>query len=144
MGDLNVYLLATEKQGGARANIAKCRELFNFLHQSALQDMGFSGPRFTWRRGSLQERLDRALCNNEWRIHFPDSGVTHLTQLKSDHRPIMLKLKHAPTPPQHDRPFRFQACWLTHDNFKEFMQASWMATAGFQTASNECWSKLRI
>ncbi|KAK9151490.1 hypothetical protein Syun_009799 [Stephania yunnanensis] len=63
MGDLNVYLYLEEKSRGASADRSKRKELFEFMQNCSLQDMGFIGPKFAWTRGYLQERLDRGLCN---------------------------------------------------------------------------------
>jgi hypothetical protein len=30
--------------------------------------MGFEGDIFTWRRGKIRERLDRAVCNYRWAV----------------------------------------------------------------------------
>ncbi|KAL3016342.1 hypothetical protein AAZX31_06G208100 [Glycine max] len=57
-----------------------------------LIDVGFEGPKFTWKRGNLQVRLDRMLVNQEWGLKFPRAKVTHLYYYKSDHRPFILIL----------------------------------------------------
>ncbi|KAG8490242.1 hypothetical protein CXB51_015567 [Gossypium anomalum] len=54
------------------------------------RDLGFSGPAFTWQRGSTYVRLDRALANDEWMATFPQSLVQHLPRIKSYHRPLLL------------------------------------------------------
>ncbi|KAG8494050.1 hypothetical protein CXB51_011564 [Gossypium anomalum] len=84
IGDFNVILSPTEKRGG------------------------FRGPQFTWQRGEVMERLDRAICNNAWCTLFPISLVTHLPQLKSDYRPLKLSLMPNFLSSQ-GRPFRFLA-----------------------------------
>ncbi|RDY07251.1 hypothetical protein CR513_08662, partial [Mucuna pruriens] len=38
----------------------------------------FQGDPFSWRRGSLQERLDRLLCNLQWRFQYPEATIHHL------------------------------------------------------------------
>ncbi|CAN1122766.1 hypothetical protein LINPERPRIM_LOCUS2890, partial [Linum perenne] len=50
----------------------------------------FTGPKFTWFRGRLKERIDRALCNSHWLRAFQDAQTYHLERLKSDHRPILV------------------------------------------------------
>ncbi|MBA0603281.1 hypothetical protein Gorai_003432, partial [Gossypium raimondii] len=53
----------------------------------------FRGPSFTWLRGGIHERLDRAIGNNVWLTAFPQSLVTYLPRIKSDHRPLLLILR---------------------------------------------------
>lgn len=60
-----------------------------------LIDMGYVGTPFTWmnmRSGlaNIQERLDRAMCNQEWQDLFSDTVVKHLPRVKSDHVPLLI------------------------------------------------------
>lgn len=67
-----------------------CQLLQTFCSQNCLKDLGFHGPRFTWNRGTLFERLDRALYNFDWEMLAPSTVVHHLHKLKSDHRPLAI------------------------------------------------------
>ncbi|KAL8137685.1 hypothetical protein V2J09_003686 [Rumex salicifolius] len=44
-----------------------------------LVDLGYHGP-----------KLDRALCNVEWRLRFPEASVHHLIDAHSDHSPTLI------------------------------------------------------
>lgn len=77
-------------------------------------DMGFSGNIFTWARGKhvhsrIERRLDKALCNMDWRTGWPNAFVQHLPQIYSDHSPILLNLDNQHTNKMLQRPFRFLA-----------------------------------
>jgi hypothetical protein len=61
------------------------------LSDCNLDDLGFLGDQFTWRRGHIRERLDRALANPMWLAMHPEAIVSHLDLMRSDHRPILLK-----------------------------------------------------
>ncbi|XP_016742979.1 uncharacterized protein [Gossypium hirsutum] len=62
IGDFNAILALCEKRGGRV--IGKICGLFSeFMDSMGLQDLGFNGPNFTWNRGGVFERLDRAICN---------------------------------------------------------------------------------
>lgn len=66
-GDFNAIIDDSERQGGANRNIEGmigCDLFRNFIFKFGLTNMGFFGPRFTWSRGTLHQRLDRALCND--------------------------------------------------------------------------------
>ncbi|KAH1046922.1 hypothetical protein J1N35_037706 [Gossypium stocksii] len=91
IGDFNAILASNEKRGGHVAG-RSCSLFNNFMDSMGLQDLGFSGPNFTWSRGVVFERLDRAICNDAWNLRFPLSKVLHLQKLKSDHRPLKLSL----------------------------------------------------
>ncbi|KAG8474051.1 hypothetical protein CXB51_034160 [Gossypium anomalum] len=59
-GDFNVFFNEEEKKGGSKRIVASCP----VFQQSELKDLGFKGPRFTWNRGTIFERSERALCNS--------------------------------------------------------------------------------
>ncbi|KAL4290041.1 hypothetical protein GQ457_14G004340 [Hibiscus cannabinus] len=123
-GDFNVIGSMNERQGGSVTRYGVCSRFCDFLFQSGLVDMGFSGPKFTWRRGSLSQRLDRCLCNGAWISQFASSEVTHLQQLGSDHRPIMLSL-FSNVEERCSRPFRFLDAWSEHPEFPTVVSNSW-------------------
>ncbi|MBA0725082.1 hypothetical protein Golax_021699 [Gossypium laxum] len=62
----------------------------NLWNQMIQHDLGFSGPLFTWNRGRTFERLDQAMGNAVWVQKFPNCRISHLTGIKSDHRPLCL------------------------------------------------------
>lgn len=55
------------------------------INSCHLNDLGFKGLSFTWKRGDLRERLDRVLCNQEWQVLFPNSNVTNVPLASSAH-----------------------------------------------------------
>ena len=126
IGDFNSIVHDHERQGGA-SNFTRrgMNEFHDFIQQGHFIDAGFVGWPFTWQRGSLCERLDRCLVNTDWRLRFPNATIHHLHHLKSDHRPLWLKLVHEPSPNYHRRPFRFVAAWLTHPDFGNLVDSKW-------------------
>ena len=57
-GNFNAVLGKNEKCGGARQAMG-CKKFGTWIQDYSMIDMGFLGSRFTWRRGTVQERLDR-------------------------------------------------------------------------------------
>ncbi|KAH9666870.1 reverse transcriptase domain-containing protein [Citrus sinensis] len=121
--------------------MAVLRELWYHLASIASQmldpwmlDLKFSGPRFTWSRGNLSKRLDRAVCNNGWLIKHANSSVMHLPKIDSDHRPILVKFQNMDSKHGGPRPFRFLAAWLTDERFGSFMNDSWNKGENFLEA----------
>lgn len=66
------------KRRGRRNFGVYCRKFAQWIHDCGLIDMGFSETKFTWERGGVKERLDRALCNAQWRLKYEEASVLHL------------------------------------------------------------------
>lgn len=95
-----------------------------------LLELEFSGASHTWARGLTPEtrqsgRLDRALCNSSWGLRFENAKVKHSPAFQSDHCPIFISPNRFVPLQAINRPFRFQASWLTHENFQEFVGEKW-------------------
>jgi hypothetical protein len=96
------------------------------LAECGLTDLGYSGDKFTWQRGGIRERLDRAIACDAWRTKFTDATVENLDYSRSDHRPILLKFGDDPV--RDDRVpsvLRFEARWLKEKNFHAIVQEAW-------------------
>lgn len=68
----------------------------------------------TWtnrRKGGhrINERLDRALANSDWRLLFPEAIVKDLPRFYSDHCPILVQCKEDIVIDASKKPKRFQA-----------------------------------
>ena len=114
-GDFNTILYASEKHGGAARHPGVCGLFRQWFDGHNLFDLKFKGPKFTWSRGTLLKRLDRALCNNNWLMKFTDNIVLHLPKVASDHRPVLVRFEGAMSRFLSKRPFRFLASWITHE-----------------------------
>ncbi|KAJ4836268.1 hypothetical protein Tsubulata_051523 [Turnera subulata] len=94
--------------------------LFNwFLNDGDLIDLDFHSDPYTWynmRFGSrcVQERLDRAVVNEIWRMCFDKAQVYHEVLQGSDHRPVVLKLLVWSRILRHN--FKFEACWTEEES----------------------------
>ncbi|XP_019172460.1 PREDICTED: uncharacterized protein LOC109167844 [Ipomoea nil] len=93
-GDFNTVLNREETNNYSSFSSHRSSDFANWIQDEGLIDVGFSGPNLTWVKDGTSEalkgaRLDRALCNMDWRIQFPDACVTHLARLASDHAPFV-------------------------------------------------------
>jgi len=151
-GDFNETICLEERSHGGPDMVRRCRRFKNWIDNNGFIDLGFSGPQFTWARGrSLatrrEARLDRALCNIEWRLKFPNGAVRHLLQACSDHSPLLISTRGFPRTERALRPFRFQAAWLSHEQFDKVVEENWRTHAPLmpklsQLASNlSTWNK---
>jgi hypothetical protein len=91
-----------------------------------LEDLGFSGDNFTWKRGRIRERLDRAVANGEWNIMHPGAVLQHLEYIKSDHRPILLDTDYQHIAVnQGKKSKKFEARWLREKGFRDMVEKTW-------------------
>lgn len=130
-GDFNETRTIGERHGvGGSEMQRRCRAFSDWLDTNGLIDLHFSGPPHTWFRGDSEAtfksaRLDRFVSNEDWRLKFEEGTVKHLPKACSDHCPILLSTCGFAPIPTSLKPFRFQAAWLTHEKFKEFMELNW-------------------
>ncbi|XP_074318159.1 uncharacterized protein LOC141654951 [Silene latifolia] len=130
MGDFNDTRFLSERNGRSDGMRRRCNRFNTWFENNNWIDLDFSGPEYTWSRGHTVEtrqwaRLDRAICNSAWRTMFEEGSLRHLVQNQSDHCPIVVSTNGFAPLPGSLRPFRFQAAWLTHDKFTEFVANNW-------------------
>ena len=98
IGDFNAFLHASEKQSKRPPQYAQVEAFREALDSCQLQDLGYRGYPFTWNNkrpgdANTKIRLDRGVTNEEWRVKFQMSTITHLSTHTSDHLPIMLHVQ---------------------------------------------------
>ncbi|XVF12392.1 hypothetical protein REPUB_Repub08aG0113900 [Reevesia pubescens] len=95
------------------------------LNQRNLVEIEGIGCKFNWPKSNKQyvnglKRLDRALCNSDWRFLFPEAVVRNLPRSHGNQYPVLLKLHGSFVPCRALRPFQFAMTWLTHESFADF------------------------
>ncbi|CAL2255324.1 unnamed protein product [Prunus armeniaca] len=103
---------------------AKLWEYLSFIDDCQHLPWLIAGPKFTSNNKKVFERLDQAICNLEWRGLFAEATVKHFPRTKLDHNPIKICLTSCFSTPPMLRPFRFEAMWLQHEKFNEFIYES--------------------
>ncbi|KAK4275816.1 hypothetical protein QN277_018836 [Acacia crassicarpa] len=124
-GDLNGAMLHSERRSSATFRTSYDCDLLSWVDMHDMRDVGFVGPKFTWKRGASEARLDRMLANEQWASTFPDASVAHLPFFKYDHRLLLLRLDMSVGSPRPNRPFRFITAWVLHEKFDEFVKKAW-------------------
>ncbi|XP_061375835.1 uncharacterized protein LOC133317945, partial [Gastrolobium bilobum] len=135
MGDFNTYIHSEEKRGSSVHNWRSMQDFQDCLMSCHLSDLGHQGPSFTWRRGNLLERLNRACVNQSWNMSFPNRVISHLPFYNSDHRPILLWDGQPNFSNGGARPFRFLAAWLTHNSFSDLVKRCWAGGHNWKASS---------
>jgi hypothetical protein len=126
IGDFNEILYSHEKEGGNIRPQAFMDAFRDTLMDYGLEDLGFSGDVFTWKRGRIRERLDRGVANGPWMTMHPAAGIQHLEFIKSDHWPILLETEiQSGQVNNRSKVKHFEARWLQENGFKEKVQQTW-------------------
>ena len=133
-GDFNETINLEERNHGGPDMQRRCDRFKYWIENNGLLDLGYSGPKFTWSRGlSLgtrkEARLDRALCNAQWRLKFQEGAVRHLIRIGSDHSPLLIATGGFVKTAARKPPFRFLAAWLSHSHFEQLVHENWSPIA---------------
>lgn len=109
IGDFNCVLRGEERNSGGGVSSS----FVEWVEHNGLINLGYSGLAYTWSHGTTMEtrragRLDRGICDVEWRHKFPSAFVRHLGHAYSDHCPLLLQLRTMDSDRLGKRPFKFQ------------------------------------
>lgn len=143
IGDFNCVLKGEERSSGNGVSSSFAA----WVKHKGLIDLGFIGQPFTWMHGSSVEtrkaaRLDRGMCDSEWRRLFPSATIRHLAHGYSDHCPLLLQLRTVKDASLGSRPFRFEAVWLLHRDFHGWLEREWEWEGCLNTALRKLAAKL--
>ncbi|GLT52154.1 hypothetical protein SLA2020_255080 [Shorea laevis] len=122
IGDMNDVLSAEEVSPIPNCGFSRAQVFRDRLDDCGLFAKEALGCHFTWTkkrngRTVLMERLDRAVLNlRQWKS-FSTTKLINLPRLCSDHHPILLNIQ-PNSAVRHPRgPPRFEAAWLTREDF---------------------------
>lgn len=127
-GDFNMIASLEERQGGRCRFNRDGSLLKDFINNNWLIDVSTSNGLYTWTNKrakpmQIASRLDRFLISDN-AIHTGGEFLAHIVPFSgSDHWPVALQWNRPGT--SINRPFRFEAFWLSHPEFKEFIQTTW-------------------
>lgn len=126
-GDFNDLLQISDKYGGVQVHYRNTANLRFFTNSLGLQDLGFTGPAFTWANNQpfhthVRERLDRAFATVDFITKYPDINVAHLPRFCSDHSPILVNLLPQVAKPK--RYFMFENYWCKHPHFRSVITSA--------------------
>ncbi|XP_026436946.1 uncharacterized protein LOC113334940 [Papaver somniferum] len=130
LGDFNFILNISEKQGGILENSLASDFVRNALLLLNMHDVFSFGNPYTWCNRRFKnpyelifEKLDRGFIKHKWVSLLPQTRVTNLGRLFSDHCPILLQCLHEVT--SLGIPFKYFKCWHSSPDFKNVLLHSW-------------------
>lgn len=124
-GDFNCRLADDEKNRGPRYHRQGMEAFRDFLTMGEFSDLGYKGSFYTWKHGSLRERLDRGISNSAWQNMFKDSEVRALAPVASDHNLLCISIHVSGNRRRKKRKFRLKNMWLLEGACKELIRATW-------------------
>ncbi|XP_028078004.1 uncharacterized protein LOC114279914 [Camellia sinensis] len=95
-GDFNDYGSQNDiRSFSTNHNPRRSQKFLDRANNCNLLDFDSTGPKLTWinnRQGlaNTMERLDRAMCNEDWRTMFSEAIVQVLPRTYSDHSPLIV------------------------------------------------------
>uniref|UniRef100_A0A803PRM8 DUF4283 domain-containing protein n=1 Tax=Cannabis sativa TaxID=3483 RepID=A0A803PRM8_CANSA len=123
--DFNDYLSLSDRSSSSNPPSYAMTHFQNFVSKFSLLPLNLIGSKYTWKHGSVCERLDWGVVNHKWQHTFPSTTLFHLGLYGSDHRAIKITLNDASMMyPRHKR-FLFENFWLTEPSFYETVKDSW-------------------
>jgi hypothetical protein len=91
IGDFNNVLTVADRAGGTPIQPAEFYDLDCMMTEIGLYEHDTRGIHFTWSNrhtnGGIYSRIDRAICNKEWFLNFPNCEVEVLNPHIFDHSP---------------------------------------------------------
>ena len=128
LGDFNEIRSPDEKIGGVLRQPWSFVDFNNMLSDCHMRDLPFIGNNMTWsnkkKDNLIQCWLDRGFANDEWHALFPESKITYLEMIESDHRPAVIQIrKHS----DHGRKcFTFDQRLLENEELRPIIAESWL------------------
>ncbi|XP_030479464.2 uncharacterized protein LOC115696715 [Cannabis sativa] len=97
----------------------------NFIQKFSFSPLHPVGNVYTWKHGSLFERLDWCIANNNWHSLFPRATLHHLGFYGSDHRVLKVVLQDESMQGSIVKTFMFENHWLMENSFFDTVKSAW-------------------
>ncbi|TVU21770.1 hypothetical protein EJB05_31429, partial [Eragrostis curvula] len=142
VGDFNLVRDLSDKNNNSfNANLAAA---FNStLHSLALLELPLLDRLFTWtnnRSSPTLARLDRVFINNDFASLCPNTTLSSLPRITSDHTPFLATISTTIPKPSS---FRFDTSWLRYPDFLPAVLPAWYSTHSPGNASGHLAGSLK-
>lgn len=137
-GDFN----STLKDGERASNGSSSSSFIRLREDLRIFDLGYSDPKFAWNHElniatKRFARLDRAICEEQWRRAFPEANLRHLPPSYLYHYPILLQLASRLDRYLGNCPFRFQVDRMEHKDFPKLHEDNWVTSGDLSMWMNK-------
>ncbi|XP_060961789.1 uncharacterized protein LOC133031999 [Cannabis sativa] len=92
LGDFNDYLSISDHSSCSNLPSYAMTHFQRFVSKFSLLPLNPIGSKFTWKHGTVCERLDWGVVNHTWQQTFPHTTLYHLGFYGSDHRVLRITL----------------------------------------------------
>ncbi|XP_026429092.1 uncharacterized protein LOC113325071 [Papaver somniferum] len=128
IGDLNIILHDTEKFSTQPIDVNEAPLFGHKILDLDLVDLSTTGCPLTWsnkRSGHalIEQRLDRGLATESWLLLYPNTTISIMLAIGSDHHQILLNSN--PTWQTGKIPFKFFGPWLDHKDCRKIIDECW-------------------
>ncbi|KAF9688550.1 hypothetical protein SADUNF_Sadunf01G0000100 [Salix dunnii] len=128
LGDFNAVLRPNDRSGGSSIWQNYHNDFPNCIMGASLQQIPYSGIRFTWHNGqsgegTIMRKLDWIFGNQSLLVQWPAVRAVFLPRQFSDHSAMVLHLDH--NLPRVQAPFKFLNQWASHDDFLAIVGCIW-------------------
>ncbi|XP_031127599.1 uncharacterized protein LOC116029695 [Ipomoea triloba] len=124
MGDFSDIASLNDHWGSEQINMSNLDRFCSAYSDCGLMEVSSTGPNFTWLRQIggrtvTRKKLDHVFWNLEAQEAFPEAKARVLARTHSDHHPISFDSRAGAAPDRSARPFRFEAAWISPEDYKE-------------------------
>ncbi|XP_059310476.1 uncharacterized protein LOC132061833 [Lycium ferocissimum] len=144
-GDFNAIMCAQDRLYSAPVTSSEVKDFNKCVQQPILTELPWMGEYYTWsnkQRGDARvwSRLDRALGNEEWMLHYRYLVTEYKLPHISDHSPMLLPLK---TEVRNIKvPFKFLNVWAEHPSFLQIVENKWKRQSR-RSKMRDIWQNLK-
>uniref|UniRef100_A0A803PF28 Reverse transcriptase domain-containing protein n=1 Tax=Cannabis sativa TaxID=3483 RepID=A0A803PF28_CANSA len=132
-GDFNEIINQKEKKGGGPKPNYLMKNFRLAISKCLLSELHAEGGDYTWFNGRASnlifEKLDRSLCNAEWKRNFKKNKVSLLNWWNSDHRPLLLQeqigTKGNDFKKRWGSRFHFEQAWAENEECHKIIEDVW-------------------
>lgn len=97
IGDFNNVLTSADRIGGNLVQDCEFTDLEQMMLNAGLFEHETRGPHFTWSNnqlnGVIYSKIDRALCNRNWFLTYPNCDIEILNNHILDHNPLRVNFQ---------------------------------------------------
>ncbi|GAU21712.1 hypothetical protein TSUD_180560 [Trifolium subterraneum] len=128
--DFNDILSASEKKGRTDRAALLINGFRSTVSDAGLLDVHVESYPCTWFKSlgterAVEERLDRALVNEQWFKLYPNAILENLPAPASDHYPILLTREPVSNNRRVISIFKFENAWLVDSDFHDYVHNRW-------------------